>query len=133
MDYMDFVNWARKNADTLDHEALGMEGKMIALLSEKCVEFHSMLKSVREQVADLEGQDAMFCTFDQIVLGIDQFLKDLGIKKQSNMETTVMTQRKFDAGLRCLTDNGIEADEAETVLQALCYILLDEETEQFMA
>lgn len=28
---------------------------------------------------------------------------------------------------QCLIDNGIEADEAETVLQALGYILLDEE------
>lgn len=31
---------------------------------------------------------------------------------------------------QCLIDNGIEADEAETVLQALGYILLDEELYQ---
>ena len=53
---------------------------MIALLSKKCAEFHKMLKTVREQRADLEGQDAMFCTFDQIVGGIDRFLQDLGIE-----------------------------------------------------
>ena len=34
---------------------------------------------------------------------------------------------QFDNALKCLMDNGIEADEAETVLQALCYILLDTE------
>ncbi len=33
---------------------------------------------------------------------------------------------------KCLIDNGIEEDEAETVLQALCYILIDEEIEDYM-
>lgn len=32
---------------------------------------------------------------------------------------------KLDAAKQCLIDNGIEGDEAETVLQALCFILLD--------
>ena len=31
---------------------------------------------------------------------------------------------------QCLIDNGIETDEAETVLQALCYILLNEEIQE---
>lgn len=43
-----------------------------------------------------------------------------------------MTQEKFDNTCRCLIDNGIEEDEAEIVTQALCYIICDEETEQFM-
>jgi hypothetical protein len=46
---------------------------------------------------------------------------------------TSVTQSKFDAAKKCLADNGIEKDETDTVLQALCYILLDIETEQFMA
>ena len=44
-----------------------------------------------------------------------------------------MTQQKFDAAVQCLKDNGIEADEAETVCQALCYILTDKETAQYFA
>ena len=42
-----------------------------------------------------------------------------------------MTQEIFNKAKQCLIDNGIERDEADVVLQALCYILLDEETEQF--
>lgn len=44
-----------------------------------------------------------------------------------------MTKEQFDAATQCLIDNGIEADEAQIVLQALRYILLDEETEHFMS
>ena len=80
MTQQQWIQWARQHSETWDHEALGIEGKMIALLSKKCAEFHKMLKTVREQTADLEGQDAMFCTFDQIVGGIDRFLQDLGIE-----------------------------------------------------
>ena len=43
----------------------------------------------------------------------------------------MLTQEKLNKGKQCLIDNGIEADEAEIVLQALCYILLNEETEQY--
>ena len=43
----------------------------------------------------------------------------------------MITKKTFDKAKQCLIDNGIEFDEAETVLQALCYILLDEETEQY--
>lgn len=43
----------------------------------------------------------------------------------------IVNQQSFDKAKQCLIDNGIEPDETETVLQALCYILLDEETEQF--
>ena len=42
-----------------------------------------------------------------------------------------MTQEIFNKAKQCLIDNGIEIDEAEIVLQALCYILLNKETEQF--
>lgn len=34
---------------------------------------------------------------------------------------------KIRAAEKCLIDNGIEADEASTVLQAIGYILLDTE------
>ena len=36
-------------------------------------------------------------------------------------------ERKIEKALQCLIDNGIEPDEAETVLQALGYILMNEE------
>ncbi len=36
-----------------------------------------------------------------------------------------LTPKKLEDANKCLADNGIEPDECETVLQALCYILLD--------
>ena len=42
------------------------------------------------------------------------------------MNTELTKQQIIDA-LRCLYDNGIDAGECDTVLQALCYILLDKE------
>jgi len=44
----------------------------------------------------------------------------------------MITSKSFLAGCRALIDNGIDPDESPIVLQALCYILLDEETEQYM-
>ena len=38
-----------------------------------------------------------------------------------------ITSKKIKAAENCLVDNGIEADEAQIVLQALGYILIDEE------
>ena len=43
-----------------------------------------------------------------------------------------ITRESFFAGCRVLIDNGIDVDEAEIVLQALCYVMFDTETEQFM-
>ena len=43
----------------------------------------------------------------------------------------MLTQETCNKAKQCLIDNGIEVDEAEIVLQALCYILLNEETEQY--
>lgn len=45
--------------------------------------------------------------------------------------TPIVTRSKYIKAMQCLEDNGIEREEAEEVLQALCYILCDEETEQF--
>ena len=38
-----------------------------------------------------------------------------------------ITNEKIKAAEQCLIDNGIEMDEASVVLQAIGYILLDEE------
>lgn len=38
-----------------------------------------------------------------------------------------LTEKQIDDAKQCLIDNGIDEDEAETVLQALGYILLDME------
>lgn len=43
----------------------------------------------------------------------------------------IVTKEKYNQAKQCLIDNGIELDEADIVLQALCYILCDEETEQY--
>lgn len=40
---------------------------------------------------------------------------------------TTITEEKVNKALQCLIDNGIEEDEACNVLQALGYILIDEE------
>lgn len=45
---------------------------------------------------------------------------------------TLLTKSKVEAAMRCLEDNGIEPDETATVLQALCYILLDAEIENII-
>lgn len=39
-------------------------------------------------------------------------------------------QSCLESARQCLIDNGIETDEVETVLQALCYILLNEEIQE---
>lgn len=46
-------------------------------------------------------------------------------------QKTQLSSWKFKKAKQCLIDNGIEADESEIVLQALIYILLDEESEQY--
>lgn len=43
----------------------------------------------------------------------------------------IVTKEKYDKAKQCLIDNGIDSDETDIVLQALCYILCNEETEQF--
>lgn len=40
---------------------------------------------------------------------------------------TNINKDKINQAVQCLIDNGIEADEAEIVLQAIGYILLDTE------
>lgn len=40
---------------------------------------------------------------------------------------TTITRDMIDRAMRVLVDNGIEEDEAETVMQALGYALLDKE------
>lgn len=37
------------------------------------------------------------------------------------------TKERLQRAMQCLIDNGIATDEAETVLQAIGYILLNEE------
>lgn len=48
--------------------------------------------------------------------------------KRPTERTKLSEKQKADA-LQCLIDNGIDKDESETVLQALCYILLNTEIE----
>lgn len=44
-----------------------------------------------------------------------------------NFYENFITENKIQKALQCLIDNGIDEDEACVVLQALGYILLDEE------
>lgn len=43
-----------------------------------------------------------------------------------------LVQEQVDAALQCLIDNGIDKDESATVLQALCYILMDKEIDDML-
>lgn len=43
------------------------------------------------------------------------------------IHATEITNEQINKAMQCLIDNGIEEDEACVVLQALGYILLDEE------
>lgn len=43
------------------------------------------------------------------------------------LDVKYVNKRQIDAALKVLVDNGVEADEAPTVLQALGYALLNRE------
>lgn len=43
----------------------------------------------------------------------------------------IVTKEKYNKAKQCLLDNGINQDKVNIILQALCYILCDEETEQY--
>lgn len=43
----------------------------------------------------------------------------------------IVTKGKYNKAKQCLLDNGINQDEVDIILQALCYILCDEKTEQY--
>ena len=43
-----------------------------------------------------------------------------------------LSESDIDKACLCLRDNGIDEDEIDTVLQALCYILLDTEIEELL-
>ena len=48
-------------------------------------------------------------------------------EEEDNDTDNLITPEKIAAAVQVLIDNGIEADEAKTVLQAVCYVLLDKE------
>lgn len=48
-----------------------------------------------------------------------------------NFNDTKYQKERVNLAIKCLIDNGIEDDEAETVLEALCYILMDADIEPF--
>lgn len=58
---------------------------------------------------------------DDLAFDLDCSLHDKGGRQ------VVVSPEKIEAAMQCLVDNGIEHDEAESVLQALGYILLDNE------
>lgn len=47
------------------------------------------------------------------------------------MTPKIVTAEKFAALKKVLTDNGIDPVEVDIVAQAVCYVLTDEETEQY--
>ena len=55
------------------------------------------------------------------------FWKVISLPETNCVESFYLDKEKIKNALICLHDNGIEADECSTVLQALCYILIDKE------
>lgn len=51
----------------------------------------------------------------------------MGIEYSDVIVNKTVTRNEINAAMRVLVDNGIEEDEAETVMQALGYALLDAE------
>lgn len=49
------------------------------------------------------------------------------------VENCTITVNKLEMLLKILVDNGIEPDESETVAQAICYALLDEECNELIS
>ena len=47
--------------------------------------------------------------------------------RKINLYATEITETQVNNAIQCLIDNGIDKDEACVILQALGYILLDEE------
>lgn len=54
------------------------------------------------------------------------------VERESIMNATKneLTTSQIEKAEQCLVDNGIEEDEAHTVLQALCFILLDTDIDE---
>lgn len=72
-------------------------------------------------------------TMEKMALEMSDYVSDKTgfCHKGLFLECYSMTKEKFDEARMCLINNGVDEDEADLVLQALCYILLDEETEEF--
>lgn len=56
---------------------------------------------------------------------LDNLAREAEAQRTANEEA--IYDERINKAEQCLIDNGIEPDEASTVLQALGYILLDEE------
>lgn len=72
------------------------------------------------------------------ILNEEQFWKDIDCPASEITNPAALvkddhgiTKERVKKALQVLIDNGIEADEAQTVLQALGYALLDKELEEF--
>lgn len=55
------------------------------------------------------------------------FWKIISLPESNFVDSFYLDKETLKNALICLHDNGIEADECSTVLQALCYILMDKE------
>lgn len=85
-----------------------------ALCSKQCyLKFKSEKHDMEDKIVLMRGLENDKSTYQKWTFGI------------TSQET--VPEEKIARAKQCLIDNGIEDDEAETVLQALCYILMDTE------
>lgn len=85
-----------------------------ALNSKQCyLKFESEKHDMEDKIVLMRGLENDKSTYQKWTFGI------------TSQET--VPEEKIASAKQCLIDNGIEDDEAETVLQALCYILMDTE------
>ena len=73
--------------------------------------------TARRYCCDVETRDALW---EEVLDGIAALTKEIDKAED-------MLIKNLPKAEQCLIDNGIESDEASTVLQALGYILLDKE------
>lgn len=77
------------------------------------IKFESEKHDMEDKIVLMRGLENDKSTYQKWTFGI------------TSQET--VPEEKIACAKQCLIDNGIEDDEAETVLQALCYILMDTE------
>ena len=81
-----------------------------------------------EYWVDDRAADSVVVDFDKMCA---HYTYDMSRGCEWNIEcrdiVSALTEKQIEDAKQCLIDNGIDEDEAETVLQALGYILLDVE------
>ncbi len=117
--------------DTVNNKEINVISEMMRSLRHSFIRIGDEVGDVEEsfESEDFRGVDEEFESGNLIgvntqMVGLELFegLEEFGISEFGEITNAQLKQAE-----KCLVDNGIEPDEASTVLQALGYILLDKE------